>query len=306
MEAATQSLKFLGNAYSNISERRKKIVTNLNKDLHPLVEEPERYSKAAPYLFRRDFERSAREHVESVHSLRKLNAPPASSRQGQFFRQGCPHQAARGRPLQRKQQRQRKRPLQAIPEPGELLAKRSDSKVEPLTWPLGTVAETTSVFPNLPLVMFSLGCTQSSAMQLLQNRGVTGHSKMYGFSQTPSSRASKSLPAQLAGNHSRQVGAEDRAGAQDRIPEASLSKEQTTPIVLHREGRGVHASRDPKHAKQTGHISGRGDRQEYLLPDVPGPQKRRQAETWNKSKKTQPVCEDRAIQYGGHSHAERL
>ena len=97
VEAATQSLRFLGNAHSNISsERRKKVATNLNKDLRPLVEEPERFSKAAPYLFGRDFEKSAREHVESVRSLRKLNAPSASYRQGQFFRQGRSHQAARG------------------------------------------------------------------------------------------------------------------------------------------------------------------------------------------------------------------
>ena len=47
---------------------------------------------------------------------------------------------------------------------------------------------------------------------------------------------------------------------------------ETTPIVLHREGRGVHAGRDPKHARQAGHINDRGDSRELLLPDVPGPQ----------------------------------
>ena len=90
-------------------------------------------------------------------------------------------------------------------------------------------------------------------------QGRAGHSGMYGFSQTPPSGASKSLPAQLASNHSRRVGAEHRARTQDRIPEASLSEGETTPIVLHREGRGVHAGRDPKHARQAGHISDRGD-----------------------------------------------
>ena len=104
VEAATQSLKFQGNTHFNISfERRRKVATNLNNDLHPLVEEPERFSKAAPYLFGRDFEKLVREHVETVRSLRKLNvAPSASYCQGQFFRQGCSHQAAwGGRPYSR-------------------------------------------------------------------------------------------------------------------------------------------------------------------------------------------------------------
>ena len=98
-EAATQALRFLGNAHSHIStERRRRIVAFLNKDLQPLVEEPDRFLTAAPLLFRRDFEKSARDHVDSVKSIMKLSAPNGGYKQ-QFFRQGRPHnfsQAARG------------------------------------------------------------------------------------------------------------------------------------------------------------------------------------------------------------------
>ena len=189
--------------------------------------------------------------------------------------------------------------LQAIPEPGEPPTKRPNSKIEPLMQPLGTVAETMSVFTSGNMSFGSYPLKRNAAPA---KHGHAGHSGMYGFSQTP---PSGSLPAQLAGNHSRRVGAEHHARAQDRTPEASLSEEQTTPTVLHREGRGVHAGRDPKHARQAGHISDRGGSREFLLPDVPVPPKRRQAETCNKSIKAQPLCEDRALQNRGHSHAER-
>ena len=136
VEAATQSLKFLGNAHSNISsERRKKVATNLNKDLRPLVEEPERFSKAAPYLFGRDFEKSAREHVESVRSLRKLNARSASYRQGQFFRQGRSHQAARGAAPTAEAAEAEEEVASGHTEPGEPPTKRPNSKIEPPTRP---------------------------------------------------------------------------------------------------------------------------------------------------------------------------
>ena len=96
-EAVTQALHFLGNAHANISsERRKKIVGHLNKDLRPLVEEADRFTSSAPYLFGREFEKAAKDHVDSVHSMQKLSAPSGNSRQGQFFRQGCPNQAPQG------------------------------------------------------------------------------------------------------------------------------------------------------------------------------------------------------------------
>ena len=96
-EATTQALRFLGNAHSHISsERRKKIGSHRNKDLHPLVEESERFASAAPYLFGQEFEKAAKDYVESVRSLRKMSAPSGTPRQNQFFQPGRSHNAARG------------------------------------------------------------------------------------------------------------------------------------------------------------------------------------------------------------------
>ena len=98
-EAATQALRFLGNAHSHISmERRRRVVAFLNQDLQPLVEEPDRFLTAAPLLFGRDFEKSAKDHVDLVKSIRKLSNPNGGYKQ-QVFRQGRRHnffQAARG------------------------------------------------------------------------------------------------------------------------------------------------------------------------------------------------------------------
>ena len=89
----------MGNAHAHIStERRKKAVTHLNSELRPLVEESERFQAAAPLRFGKDFEKSAKEHIDSVKTLKKVGAP-GGPRQSQFFRQGRSHtyaQAARG------------------------------------------------------------------------------------------------------------------------------------------------------------------------------------------------------------------
>ena len=91
-EAATQALWFIGNAHSNISaERRKRVITNFNKDLRPLVEESERFSRAAPLLFGKEFEKEAKEHIDSVRSIRKLGSAPSRGQRQQFFRHSCPH-----------------------------------------------------------------------------------------------------------------------------------------------------------------------------------------------------------------------
>jgi hypothetical protein len=92
VEVATQSVRFLGNAHAYISaKRRRRVVSHLNNDLRPLVEELDRFQTAAPYLFSKDFERSAKEHIDSVRSLKKITALFGGLRQLQFFRQGHPH-----------------------------------------------------------------------------------------------------------------------------------------------------------------------------------------------------------------------
>jgi hypothetical protein len=75
--AATQALKFLGNAHVQISsESRKRVIAYLNQD--PLVEEVECFQKAAHLLFGKE---CAKEHVDSVRSLRKISTFPM----GRFF-----------------------------------------------------------------------------------------------------------------------------------------------------------------------------------------------------------------------------
>ena len=96
-EAASQALRFLGNASTNISaERRRKIANYLNKDLHPLIEDGD-FSNAAPQLFGKDFEKSAKEHIDSVKSLRKISQTANQGAGQRFFRQSHSYaQAARG------------------------------------------------------------------------------------------------------------------------------------------------------------------------------------------------------------------
>lgn len=96
VEATSQALRFLGNASANISvERRKRVANYLNKDLRTLIED-DSFSNAAPCLFGKDFEKSAKEHIDSVRSLRKMG----TTNQGagpKFFRPSRPYaQASRG------------------------------------------------------------------------------------------------------------------------------------------------------------------------------------------------------------------
>ena len=72
VEATTQALRFLGNSSAKISAERRKRVAG-HKDLHPLVEESNRFTSVAPYLFGKDFEKATKEHIDSVKSL--LPAP---------------------------------------------------------------------------------------------------------------------------------------------------------------------------------------------------------------------------------------
>ena len=72
--AAQLALRFLENAHANIAtERRRRVMSHLNTDLRPLVEEADRFRTAAPYLFGKDFEKEAKEHVDSLRSMRKLS-----------------------------------------------------------------------------------------------------------------------------------------------------------------------------------------------------------------------------------------
>ena len=84
----------------------------------------------------------------------------------------------------------------------------------------------------------------------------------------------------------------------------AMAKPQTSSNDLHREGRGMHASRDPKHVRQAGYRRSGKQPPGLSLPDVSG-SKGWQAKTCNKPKTVNPVSEDRALQDGRHPHAER-
>lgn len=49
------------------------MASHLNRDLQPLVEESDRFTSAAPFLFGKDFEKAAKDHIDSVKSLRKVS-----------------------------------------------------------------------------------------------------------------------------------------------------------------------------------------------------------------------------------------
>ena len=92
IEAMKQDMRFLGNASSVISaERRCHMADYLNKDLYQLIEEQERFQNAPPFLFGKDFERAARDHVESIKCLRKLAVVRSRAPNPPFFRQDRPY-----------------------------------------------------------------------------------------------------------------------------------------------------------------------------------------------------------------------
>ena len=178
-DAAAQALKFVGNTHANIStERRKRIVEHLNKDLRPLAEETDRFTTAPPLLFGKDFEKAAKEHVDSVRSIRKLQAPTgASHRSQQFFRTGCHHQAARGGCLYTgSSARGRRGRFFPYNQPKENRRDEPEPPVKPPKRPhlVDNKPEPVFVFPQLPLVMSLklLNPTQSSTTRSLQSKGV--------------------------------------------------------------------------------------------------------------------------------------
>ena len=95
-DAVQLALRFLGNAHANIAtERRRRVMSHLNKVLRPLVEEAERFQTAAPYLFGKDMLRSMWTQCALCANCRR---PTPGGQRQPFCRQGRPHtysQAAR-------------------------------------------------------------------------------------------------------------------------------------------------------------------------------------------------------------------
>ena len=135
----------------------------LNKDLHPLIENGD-FSEAAPQLFGKDFEKCAKEHIDSIKSLRKISqianqgAPGTRGLAESSLRPSCPW----GQQLPRRQL-QRKRPISAI------LEQREPSKRQKLLSNLITTPEIVYVYKNMSVVLKF----QLSMIQTLQNKGIS-------------------------------------------------------------------------------------------------------------------------------------
>ena len=86
----------------------------------------------------------------------------------------------------------------------------------------------------------------------------TQYSRGNDSTRLPPSWTHATLSVELADDHSRRVGVECGQRLQDKIPAKALPTKEATSAYLHREGRGVHAGRDPKHARQTGYLQRRG------------------------------------------------
>ena len=109
----------------------------------------------------------------------------------------------------------------------------------------------------------------------------------------------------LAGDHTRCVGAGCDPRLRNRVPADALPTEEASSACLHTGGRGVYAGRNTKYAGQASHLQHGGGPRGLLLSNVSGPKEGWQAETCDKPQKVKPVSEDRALQDGRHSHAER-
>ena len=91
VEVVKQDMQFLGNASSAIlAKRRRRVADYLNKDLRPLIEVEEHFQDALSFLFGKDFERVARDHMESVKSITKLSAARRGAPNPPFFGKAAP------------------------------------------------------------------------------------------------------------------------------------------------------------------------------------------------------------------------
>ena len=81
-EIAKSALTLLGNASASISkERRRRVITSLNKKVHPLADEEDIFEEAPPLLLGKAFEEKMKAHLESLKCL-------AAPEQKQDFRRG--------------------------------------------------------------------------------------------------------------------------------------------------------------------------------------------------------------------------
>ena len=305
-DAATQALRFLGNANANIScKRRKHVADCLNRDLHPPLEEEDRFREVAPYLFGKEFERSTKDHIDSVKSLRKMTQPQSWPSGTPFFWQGWPfNQAARGGSHFRGGNRGRGH---FHPYPGKKTEKAEENM--PTTKSLRSSRDCRCTGS---LCIFQSVCgsvcspkrnifpiTLSSTIHALQSKGVRA---------VATEIASKGFPlagriAQFCNNW--QTITQDRWVVQSQVTGSNSCNppiRATGLLKFPSRRRGMHAGRDPK---QTGHLRNREHSRRVLLPNVLSSKKGWQAETCNKPNAVKPISEGRALQNGRLPYAQR-
>ena len=97
-QAAKAAVQLVGNASAKISHlRRKKVVSNLNSALMPLVEEDKNFTKAPPTLFGTEFAKKSKDLVDQVKAIRALPKQQRSLQREPFFRGGPPSSRGGGR-----------------------------------------------------------------------------------------------------------------------------------------------------------------------------------------------------------------
>ena len=78
------------NASAQISKlRREKMVSSINKNLLPLVKEDGDFLNVAPNLFRPDFFKRAKEHLDQVKSLQAATFPTRNQTSQSTYKSGC-------------------------------------------------------------------------------------------------------------------------------------------------------------------------------------------------------------------------
>ena len=82
-KATKSAIPRLGNAFAHMSqERQKKVISCLNKRVHPLAEDEDIFADAAPLLLGKAFETKIKDHLES---LKCLGGPTRPEKEGRNF-----------------------------------------------------------------------------------------------------------------------------------------------------------------------------------------------------------------------------
>ena len=116
----------------------------------------------------------------------------------------------------------------------------------------------------------------------IAKQGRSRYSYKAGYTELAPCWAHKTLPVKLGSNYPRRMGEANNHGLQDRIPAEAIPKPQASSNYIYKKRRGMHAGRDPEHARQAGYLTITRQPPGLLLPNVSGAKEVRQAKTCNK------------------------